>query len=296
MKTLNFGIEIELTGITRSTAAKTIAAYFGTRTANHDGGFYDIYTAKDNKGRTWKAMSDSSIEAQKKDGSKASDLYKTEIVSPILTYSDIEDLQELVRQLRHKGAIANDSTGIHIHVGAERFTPQTLRNIVNIIASKEDMIYKALKINPSRMRYCQKTNEKLLKVINKKKPKTMRELADIWYTTQDASWGRTEHYNPSRYHGLNLHSVFTKNTVEFRLFNGTTHAGEIKAYIQFCLAVSHQALTQKKASAKKTTTDNEKYAFRCWMLRLGLIGDEFKTCRHHFLKNLSGNSAWRNAA
>ena len=127
MKTLNFGIEIELTGITRSTVAKTIAAYFGTRTANHDGGFYDTYTAKDNKGRTWKAMSDSSIEAQKKDGSKASDLYKTEIVSPILTYSDIEDLQELVRQLRHKGAIANDSTGIHIHVGAERFTPQTLR-------------------------------------------------------------------------------------------------------------------------------------------------------------------------
>ncbi len=296
MKTLNFGIEIELTGITRSTAAKTIAAYFGTRAANHDGGFYDIYTAKDSKGRTWKAMSDSSIEAQKKDGSKASDLYKTEIVSPILTYSDIEDLQELVRQLRHKGAIANDSTGIHIHVGAERFTPQTLRNIVNIIASKEDMIYTALKINPSRMRYCKKTNEKLLKVINKKKPKTMRELADIWYTTQDATWGRTEHYNPSRYHGLNLHSVFTKNTVEFRLFNGTTHAGEIKAYIQFCLAVSHQALTQKKASAKKTTTDNEKYAFRCWMLRLGLIGAEFKTCRHHFLKNLSGNSAWRNAA
>lgn len=296
MKTLNFGIEIELTGITRSTAAKTIAAYFGTRTANHEGGIYDTYTAKDNKGRTWKAVSDSSIEAQRKDGSEASSLYRTEIVSPILTYSDIEDLQELVRQLRHKGAIANDSTGIHIHVGAERFTPQTLRNIVNIIASKEDMIYKALKINPSRMRYCKKTNEKLLKVINKKKPKTMRELADIWYTTQDANWGRTEHYNPSRYHGLNLHSVFTKNTVEFRLFNGTTHAGEIKAYIQFCLAVSHQALTQKKASAKKTTTNNEKYAFRCWMLRLGLIGNEFKTCRHHFLKNLSGNSAWRNAA
>lgn len=40
----------------------------------------------------------------------------------------------------------------------------------------------------------------------------------------------------------------------------------------------------------------EKYAFRCWMLRLGLIGDEFKTCRHHLLKNLTGNAAWRHAA
>ena len=67
-------------------------------------------------------------------------------------------------------------------------------------------------------------------------------------------------------------------------------------YIQFSLAVSHQALTQKKASARKTVTDNEKYAFRCWMLRLGLSGDEFKTCRLHFLKILEGNAAWRNAA
>lgn len=294
MKTLKFGIEIELTGITRETAAKVIAAYFGTRT-EHEGGHYDIYTAEDNKGRTWKVMFDSSIEAKKKNGEYASDFYKTEVVSPILTYGDIEDLQEVVRQLRHKGAITNSSTGIHIHVGAEKFTPQTLRNIVNIIASKDDLIYKSLKIDPIRMSYCQKTNENLIKVINKKKPKTMEELADIWYISQDADYGRTRHYNSSRYHGLNLHATFTKGTVEFRLFNSTTHAGEVKAYIQFCLAICHQALTQKKASARKSVTDNEKYAFRCWMLRLGLIGDEFKTCRHHLLKNLEGNSAWRTA-
>ncbi|MEG1704871.1 MAG: amidoligase, partial [Niameybacter sp.] len=53
---------------------------------------------------------------------------------------------------------------------------------------------------------------------------------------------------------------------------------------------------QKKASARRTYTDNEKYTFRCWMLRLGLNGEEFKTCRHHLLANLTGNSAWRKAA
>ena len=114
----------------------------------------------------------------------------------------------------------------------------------------------------------------------------MEELKDIWY--EGSHRRRTDHYNDTRYHGLNLHATFTKGTVEFRLFNSTTHAGEIKAYIQFCLAVSHQALTQKKASARRTVTDNEKYAFRCWMLRLGLNGDEFKTCRLHFLKRLEG--------
>lgn len=296
MRTQRFGIEIEMTGITREKAAEAIAEYFGTESF-YIGTYYKTYGAKDRQGRTWKATYDSSIIAQKKSGGRtvrAADEYKCEVVSPILTYGDMADLQEIIRQLRHKGAFVNSQCGIHIHVDASRYTPQTLRNLVNIIASKEDILYKALRIDPARMRWCKKTNEKLLEAINRRKPQTMEALKDIWYA--GSTRGRDEHYNDTRYHGLNLHSTFTKGTVEFRLFNSTTHAGEIKAYIQFCLAVSHQALTQKKASARKTVTDNEKYAFRCWMLRLGLSGDEFKTCRLHFLKHLEGNSAWRNAA
>ena len=296
MRTQRFGIEIEMTGITREKAAEAIAEYFGTESF-YIGTYYKTYGAKDRQGRTWKATFDSSIIAQKKSGGRtvrAADEYKCEVVSPILTYEDMADLQEIIRQLRHKGAFVNSQCGIHIHVDASRYTPQTLRNLVNIIASKEDILYKALRIDPARMRWCKKTNEKLIETINRRKPQTMEALKDIWYA--GSTRGRDEHYNDTRYHGLNLHSTFTKGTVEFRLFNSTTHAGEIKAYIQFCLAVSHQALTQKKASARKTVTDNEKYAFRCWMLRLGLSGDEFKTCRLHFLKHLEGNSAWRNAA
>lgn len=296
MRTQRFGIEIEMTGITREKAAEAIAEYFGTESF-YIGTYYKTYGAKDRQGRTWKATFDSSIIAQKKSGGctmRAADEYKCEVVSPILTYEDMADLQEIIRQLRHKGAFVNSQCGIHIHVDASRYTPQTLRNLVNIIASKEDILYKALRIDPARMRWCKKTNGELLEAINRRKPQTMEALKDIWYA--GSTRGRDEHYNDTRYHGLNLHSAFPKGTVEFRLFNSTTHAGEIKAYIQFCLAVSHQALTQKKASARKTVTDNEKYAFRCWMLRLGLSGDEFKTCRLHFLKHLEGNSAWRNAA
>lgn len=296
MRTQRFGIEIEMTGITRKKAAEVIAEYFGTESF-YLGTYYKTYGAKDRQGRTWKATYDSSIIAQKKSGGRtvqAADEYKCEVVSPILTYGDMADLQEVVRRLRHSGAFVNSQCGIHIHVDAGCYTPQTLRNLVNIIASKEDILYKALRIDPARLRWCKKTNEKLIEAINRRKPQTMEALKDIWYA--GSTRGRDEHYNDTRYHGLNLHSAFTKGTVEFRLFNSTTHAGEIKAYIQFCLAVSHQALTQKKASARKTVTDNEKYAFRCWMLRLGLSGDEFKTCRLHFLKHLEGNSAWRNAA
>lgn len=95
---------------------------------------------------------------------------------------------------------------------------------------------------------------------------------------------------------LNLHSVFQKGTVEFRLFNGTLHAGKIKAYIQFCLAIGAQALNQSCASRRKTQTSNEKYTFRTWLLRLGLNGEEFATARQHLLANLPGCIAWKDPA
>ena len=277
MNTQNFGVEIELTNISQAKAAKVIADYFGTAAYNN--------TAKDRKGRTWKAVYDSSIRG----GETA------EVVTPILQYEDIEDLQEIVRRLRRAGAKADSSCGIHIHIGAERHTPKTLRNLVNIMASKQDMIYRALAIDPNReSRYCKKLEGTLIDEINSKKPESSEKLADIWYRGYYGS--RNAHYNISRYHGLNLHAVFTKGTVEFRLFNGTTHAGKIKAYIQFCLAVSNQALTQKYASPKPTVSTNEAYTFRTWLLRLGFIGDEFKTARQHLLANFDGDKAWRYGA
>ena len=165
MKTLHFGIEMEMTGITRSRAASLMARFFGTE-SRHEGGAYDTYTARDEQGRKWKAMNDSSLIPQKKVNGNitdASSFYRTEVVSPILSYEDIPKLQELVRMLRKAGAFANKSCGIHIHVGAERFTAKTLRNLVNIMVSKEEMIYRALQINPSReSRYCRKTNSTFL--------------------------------------------------------------------------------------------------------------------------------------
>lgn len=75
---------------------------------------------------------------------------------------------------------------------------------------------------------------------------------------------------------------------------GGIHCGQLKAYIQICLAMSQLAKDLKFASKKPQQTENEKYAFRCWMLRLGFIGKEFKTARTLLLKNVKGNGAWRN--
>lgn len=295
MKNQAFGIEIELTGLTRGRAAEIIAEYFDSR-EQHKRGSYDEYDIRDQEGRTWKVMRDGSISPEKKiEGrlTSAGDDYKVEVVTPICRYEDIERIQEIIRLLRKTGAMANKSCGIHVHVDASNHNAKTLRNLVNIFYSKQDLIYKALQVDTGREeRYCRKVGEKFMNEMNAEKPKDLSEVADIWYKPYYGS--RNNHYHSSRYHGLNLHATFTKGTVEFRLFNGTTHAGKIKAYIQFCLAISHQALIQKSASSKKTETTNEKYTFRTWLLRLGLIGDEFKTCRTHLLANLEGDTAFRN--
>lgn len=278
-----------MTGITRCAAAKVIAGHFN-KAATHIGGYYDPYVMRDGDDRQWKVMSDGSICCESRRGDSAGDSYSVEFVSPICRYEDIETIQELTRKLRTAGAKVNDSCGIHVHVDASTHTPKTLRNIVNIMASKEDLLYKSLQIKVDRERYCKKSDTRFLDDVNRRRPSTMSELETLWYNGRS---GRHQHYDNFRYHGLNLHSVFSKGTIEFRLFNSTLHAGEVKSYIQMCLAISHQALVQKGASRTKTQSQNEKYTFRTWLLRLGLIGDEFKTARLHLLKNLEGNIAWK---
>lgn len=165
MKQQRFGIEIELTGIARKRGAEIAAAYFGTQ-SYYEGTYYDTYVALDPQGREWKFMSDASIKPERKEGKSrvaASDSYKTEMVSPICRYEDIETIQELVRKLREAGALANSSCGIHVHIDASPFDARTLRNITNIMAAKEDLIYKALQVSVARQnRWCKPVEERFL--------------------------------------------------------------------------------------------------------------------------------------
>jgi len=299
MKKQTIGVEVEMNSITRRKAAKLAAEFFGTNrfqdTAYRNG--YCTWSAWDAQGREWKFQRDSSIHGP--------DSEKCEMVTPILTYADMETLQELIRKLRKAGAKSDPTRGcgVHIHIGAKGHTPQTLRNLANIMASHEQLLADALAIDHGRMRsYCRMVNPTFLNEVNRKKPTTMAKLADIWYTSNGASYGRDQHYNDSRYHMLTLHATFTKGTVEFRLFqfdspaNGKQnglHAGQLKSYIQLCLALSQMAKEVRTASPKPQQTENPKYAMRTWLLRLGFIGDEFKTARELLTRRLDGDAAFR---
>ena len=300
MKKQTIGVEVEMNNITRKDAAKIAAEFFGTDryedTAYRNG--YYSWSAWDAQDREWKFQRDVSIAGD--------DAHKCEMVTPVLTYGDIETLQELCRRLRKAGA-KSDATrgcGVHIHIGAKGHTPQTLRNLANIMASHESLLADALKLDRRRMdRYCRTVDPNFLAELNRKKPTTMAKLADIWYTSQGENYGRNQHYNGSRYRMLNYHATFTKGTIEFRLFqfdapdserqNGI-HAGQLKSYIQLCLALSEMAKEVKTASPKPQQTENPKFAMRTWLMRLGFIGEEFATARDFLTRNLTGDAAFRN--
>ena len=301
MKNQTFGVEIEMY-MCRLIAAQVAADFFGTSYI-YVGGEYEEYKVPDRKGRYWSFKMDQSIEATEK--------YQTELVTPILFYDDIELLQRLVRRLRTFGAKSNPSRccGVHVHVGADGHTAQSLMNLSNAMAGHEDLLIRALDLDEDRLdEYCAKTTKLFLWGISGKRDITMKEFREIWYRSHGSydEESRQHHYNNSRYHMLNLHSVFYRGTIEFRLFqfdepdnddNSGIHAGQLKAYIQFCLAFSQYAKECKyckvdiKCNRKFERTlhgsDHDLTTMRNWLNLLGLTGKEFETCRYFFTKRFT---------
>lgn len=85
----------------------------------------------------------------------------------------------------------------------------------------------------------------------------------------------------------------TDEKINFTWFPYTVNGDDIAAYTQFISRLCDMARDAKRVSSKPTETDNDKYAFRCFLLRLGFIGKEYKTARKILLRNLTGNSAFR---
>lgn len=295
LKNQLFGVEVEMTGITRAKAAEIVAQVLGATASRPDGTCYHTRTIADQAARKWKIMRDSSITPIRNDDTiEPLDEYRVEFVTPPLNYSDIELLQNIIRKLRENGAKAHSSCGIHIHVDGANHTAASLRRLVNFMTARQDLIYEALQIGDRENNWCHKLNKTLLDAMKKDKNLTKEKAEEIWYSrANDGYCGGIDHqhYNSTRYHGVNLHSFFTKGTVEFRLFNSTLHAGKIKAYIQFCLAVSAWAITSQEKIVFRSMegySPEQKVTIMRNILthRLGLYGDEFKTCRLHLMTPL----------
>lgn len=284
IKTLTFGTELEYTGITRKDGAKAIHSVVGG-TIRYTGGGYDTWSVFAADGREWKAMRDDSL------GLNGG----CEVVTPVLRYEDMETLQEVVRALRRAGAKTPACTSQHVHVGVDHLSAEQIANIAKIFYKQEELIIKSVGTLEKRLQhYTKKTDADFIKKIQSKKPTCKDDLNRAWFGAYNPN---PQHYDSHRYRDLNLNNVWRTGTLEFRLFNGTTHAGEVKSHIQLALAIVAKGAAAKAASAKNKREYNEasaKYDMRVFLLGLGMIGAEFETARHHLLKRLPGDIAFKN--
>ena len=209
-----------MTGITREQAAQAVAALFGTTARQtRESRTYDPWEVIDNEGKKWRFVYDGSIHMTHRECRRQAAVhdsrYSVEMNSPKLEYSEMKKLQEVIRTLRHAGAVVNESCGMHVHVDASKHTPRSLRNALSIMYSKEDILFRAIGAKPDRIsQYCQYSRENVVRTVRALSPHlTMEQLKQAWYGGRDGSF---DHYNWTRYYALNLHSVFYRGTLEWR--------------------------------------------------------------------------------
>ena len=296
-----FGMELEFTGITRKEAAAIISNHFGLSSSSIriDSSTYNRHIIRTPDGREWTVMKDASLNTSRTNSDSRSEYYSNsssdyscEFVTPKCKYSDLNDIQEIVREFRHAGAKVNSSCGMHVHVDGSNHDVRSLINLSKMMWAREDILYRAIDFKTPRLQWCAKTSQAYIERLDSRKPTTKDELKYCWYGDYGDHSG---HYDSSRYRALNLHAYFTKGTVEFRCFNSTLHAGEVKSYIQFALGCSSRSINMTRTTLeKKTESTNECYTFRMFLIKIPLNGDEYKTCRYHMLKHLQGDKAWKN--
>lgn len=285
LQELRYGVEVETIKCRRREVAEAIRSVVGGE-VTHAGGSYDAWQACDEQGRVWKVVTDGSL-------TSVAPEFRAEVVSPVLNYDDLRTLQEVIRAIRRCGATVDGKCGMHIHVDASTFDGRTLANLAKMIHKQEELIFTALGVSQSRMcQYTKPMNKDFIARIERHRPKTKEQMNRIWYGYQNND---PDHYDSTRYYGVNFHNVWYRGTVEYRWFGATLHAGKVKAAIQFVLAVAAKALNSRSACSERRSFDphSAKYDFRCFLLRLGLNGKEFRTARKHLLSAMPGDAAWK---
>lgn len=171
--------------------------------------------------------------------------------------------------------IQEEYVSVEVVLPMEGHSGRTLRNLVNMIYSKQILIKKAFGIEENIV------NDDFAIGINEVRAEELEEFQTALEDIGEKSCPGIEF-------------DFYENTVTFKSLKGLDSHEKAKVYIQFVAIVNEKAKVQRYSSAKVKLTENEKYTFRTWLLRLGMIGEEYKLTRKILLQNLSGNGSFKN--
>ena len=210
MRELSYGVEIETVGRTREAVARAIQTAVGGEVRYLGSPYsFDPWQVTDSQGRIWKVVKDASL-------NNVPEHLRAEIVSPILNYGDMETLQQVIRAVRAAGARVDATTAIHIHVGADPFDGRSLSRLAKLVYKQEPLILTALGIRQERLsRYTKPMSPDFIARLERYRPCTKDQLNRIWYGQRNTC---PQHYDSTRYYGVNFHNVWYRGTVEFRCY------------------------------------------------------------------------------
>ena len=176
----DYSVEMSFTGITRERAARALGRLFGTE-PEHSGGTFDTWTVKDQDSRTWRLFYDPVVRGEWRIGNvplreaatvpprgqetaqaeqsfypgnitadtlhylpSRAHAYRVRLASPMLSYGDMGRIRECTDALKAEGAKVNDTCALSVHVDASNHNRQSLKNLVGIMYSKEDILFRAV--------------------------------------------------------------------------------------------------------------------------------------------------------
>ena len=183
------------------------------------------------------------------------------------TYENIE----ITNEIEELEELNSATTHFEFKLPLEGHSANTLKNLINMIYAKQSLILKALEINEELL------TENFVSSINEITAESLEDFKSAIAKIED-------------YKHQKIEFDFDEETFIFRF---ESRPEKLNSAMSLIALVNKTSLIQKHASFKATTTTNEKYTFRTWLLRLGMIGDEYKAVRKDLLSNLSGNGAFR---
>lgn len=193
----------------------------------------------------------------------------------------VVELERLLNGLSDdKGSVTNDANktetlDLEVMLPMEGHTGVTLRNLVNMIYSKQVLIKKAFDAETDIV------STDLIADINKAEIQTLEDFQKALHD-----------YGKGSCRGLEFN--FINRNITFKFAGNLQDPQKIQAYTYFVSLLNNSAKELKYALPKATETDNEKFTMRTWLIRLGFKGKEYKKAREVILQNLSGNGAFRN--
>lgn len=228
-----FKIEFVMRDVDVDVVAGAIAGYFPGARIDGTSGSEGCRRVVDHLGRTWDVVARNMGEEL------------VAVITPRLSYEDIDDLLCLVEELKGAGACGGSGCGMRFRAFIGGCSGQPVRNLRNIVTSKSVLLESALRVRfPMQVEEMGLDADGFVELL----PLEMAPDLDIL---------------------------------------------EMRACLQLCCAITAQAVSQNRACAEVLRPENERYAFRCWMIRMGLTGSEYKPTRTRFLKRLDGDSSYK---